>query len=60
MNFILHIHVKIVENIYIEIHNLCLFVTEEILYTIQYHGGLKLRELGQTPMLMVFLTPRQA
>ena len=29
-------------------------------YTIQYHGGLRSRELGQAPMLQVFLTPRQA
>ena len=28
--------------------------------TIQYHGGLRSRELGQAPMLLVFLTPRQA
>ena len=28
--------------------------------TIQYHGGLQSRELGQAPMLLVFLTPRQA
>ena len=27
--------------------------------TIQYHGGLRSRELGQAPMLLVFLTPRQ-
>ena len=33
----------------------CLFVTEEI----QCHGGLWSRELGQSPMLLVFLTPRQ-
>jgi hypothetical protein len=25
--------------------------------TIQYHGGLRSRELGQAPMLQVFLTP---
>ena len=34
--------------------NICLFVT------IQCHGSLKSRELGQAPMLLVFLTPRQA
>jgi hypothetical protein len=28
--------------------------------TIQYYGGLRSRELGQAPMLQVFLTPRQA
>ena len=28
--------------------------------TIQYHSGLRSRELGQAPMLQVFLTPRQA
>ena len=28
--------------------------------TIQYHGSLRSRELGQAPMLQVFLTPRQA
>ena len=28
--------------------------------TIQYHGGLRSRELGQAPMLLVFLTPKQA
>ena len=28
--------------------------------TIQYHGGLRSRELGQASMLLVFLTPRQA
>ena len=28
--------------------------------TLQYHGGLRSRELGQAPMLLVFLTPRQA
>jgi hypothetical protein len=28
--------------------------------TIQYHGGLRSRELGQAPMLQVLLTPRQA
>jgi hypothetical protein len=28
--------------------------------TIQYHSGLRSRELGQAPMLLVFLTPRQA
>ena len=28
--------------------------------TIQYHGGLWARELGQAPMLLVFLTPKQA
>ena len=28
--------------------------------TIQYHGGLWSRELCQAPMLLVFLTPRQA
>ena len=28
--------------------------------TIQYHGGLRSRELGQAPMLLVFLNPRQA
>ena len=43
---------------------------EEVLYhvlfvcnrgnTIQYHGGLKSRELCQTPLLQMFLTPRQA
>jgi hypothetical protein len=27
---------------------------------IQYHGGLRSRELCQAPMLLVFLTPRQA
>ena len=27
---------------------------------IQYHGGLRSRELGQATMLLVFLTPRQA
>ena len=26
----------------------------------QYHGGLRSRELCQAPMLLVFLTPRQA
>ena len=26
----------------------------------KYHGGLQSRELGQAPMLLVFLTPRQA
>ena len=26
--------------------------------TIQYHGGLRSRELGQAPMVQVFLTPR--
>ena len=26
----------------------------------KYHGGLLSRELGQAPMLLVFLTPRQA
>ena len=35
-----------------------LFVTEEILYSM-YHDGLRLRELGQSPMLQVFLPPRQ-
>ena len=35
----------------------CLFVTG---HTVQYHGGLRSRELGQAPMLQVFLTPRQA
>ena len=28
--------------------------------TVQYHGGLRSRELGQVPMLLVFLTPIQA
>ena len=28
--------------------------------TMQYHGGLQSRELGQAPMLLVFLAPRQA
>ena len=28
--------------------------------TVQHHGGLRSRELGQAPMLQVFLTPRQA
>ena len=28
--------------------------------TVQYHGGLRSRELGQAPMLQVFLTPKQA
>ena len=28
--------------------------------TIQYHGGLRSRELGQAPILLVFLTPRLA
>jgi hypothetical protein len=28
--------------------------------TIQYQGGLRSRKLGQAPMLLVFLTPRQA
>ena len=28
--------------------------------TIQYHGDLQSRELGQAPVLLVFLTPRQA
>ena len=28
--------------------------------TIQYQGGLRSRELCQAPMLLVFLTPRQA
>ena len=28
--------------------------------TIQYHNGLWSRELGQAPMPLVFLTPRQA
>ena len=28
--------------------------------TIQYHGGLRSRELGQAPMLQVSLAPRQA
>ena len=32
------------------------FLTEEI----QYHDGLRSRELGQAPMPLVFLTPRQA
>ena len=36
----------------------CLFVTEEIL-NISYDGGLWLKDLGQAPMLLVFLTPRQ-
>ena len=27
--------------------------------TVQYHGSLRSRELGQAPMLQVFLTPRQ-
>ena len=29
-------------------------------YNVQYHGGLPSRELGQAPMLPVFLTPSQA
>ena len=28
--------------------------------TVQYHGCLRSRELGQAPMLLMFLTPRQA
>ena len=36
----------------------CLFVCKRG-DTIQYHGGLRSRELGQAPMLLVFLTPRQ-
>ena len=28
--------------------------------TIQYHGGLRSKELGQAPMLLVSLSPRQA
>ena len=28
--------------------------------TVEYHGGLRSRELGQASMLQVFLTPRQA
>ena len=27
--------------------------------TIQYHGGFQSRELGQAPMLLVFLTPKE-
>ena len=38
---------------------LCLYVCNRG-DTIQYHGGLRSRELGQAPMLLVFLTPRQA
>ena len=37
----------------------CLFVCNRG-DTIQYHGGLRSSELGQAPMLQVFLTPRQA
>jgi hypothetical protein len=37
----------------------CLFVCNRG-DTIQYHGGLWSRELGQAPMLLVFLSPRQA
>ena len=37
----------------------CLFVCNRG-DTVQYHGGLRSRELGQAPMLQVFLTPRQA
>ena len=33
------------------------FLTEEILL---YHGSLRSRELGQAPMLLVFLPPRRA
>ena len=40
-------------------HINCLFVCNRG-DTIQYHGGLRSRELGQAPMLLVFLTPRQA
>ena len=36
----------------------CLSVTEEILF--QSHGGLRSRELGQAPKLLVFLIPWQA
>ena len=39
--------------------NSCLFVRNRR-DTIQYHGGLQSRELGQAPTLQVFLTPRQA
>jgi hypothetical protein len=38
---------------------ICLFVCNRG-DTIHYHGGLWSRELGQAPMLLVFLTPRQA
>ena len=27
--------------------------------SVQYHGGLRSRELGQAPMVQVFLTPRR-
>ena len=37
----------------------CLFVCKRG-DTTQYHGGLRFRELDQAPMLLVFLTPRQA
>ena len=37
----------------------CLFVCNRG-DTIQYHGGLRSRELGHAPLLLVFLTPRQA
>jgi hypothetical protein len=36
----------------------CLFVCNRR-DTIQYHGGLRSRKLGQAPMIQVFLTPRQ-
>ena len=52
------------KNIYLrslfhKILTFCLFVCNRG-DTIQYHGGLRSRELGQAPMLLVFLTPRQA
>ena len=37
----------------------CLFVCNRG-DNIQYHSGLRSRELGQAPMLQVYLTPRQA
>ena len=38
---------------------ICLFVCNRG-DTVQYHSGLRSRELGQAPMLQVFLTPSQA
>ena len=38
---------------------ICLFVCNRG-DTIQYHSGVPSRELGQSPMPHVFLTPRQA
>ena len=40
-------------------NHVCLFVCNRG-DTIHYHGGLRSRELGQAPMLQVFLTPREA